>query len=150
MTDAAPENKRRDGVPGSFRLPLQPGQRQRPPTARDLPDMWRSYFEARAEMASSGGAVTEKTARAKALHVCVMIWLNAYPPATNAPDGDCPHCAKPLDETARPFLVGNGHNWLHDRCHAPWQARRHALAVAALAAMGIDAGEPPPPDGTAP
>ena len=44
-----------------------------------------------------------------------------------------------------PFGVEPGsHAWLHAKCWAAWHARRKAMAVAALASMGIEAPADPP------
>jgi hypothetical protein len=51
---------------------------------------------------------------------------------------DCPHDPHGMGST--------GHAWLQSSCWPAWRTRRQAEAVAALAAMGIVAPPPEPPD----
>jgi hypothetical protein len=78
-------------------------------------------------------------ARKEAFQSIVVDYSNATFPG----DGDlnrCAHCRKletPL-EVLIPLGVGP-HAWLHRSCADPWRARRREDAVAALAAMKIEA-----------
>jgi hypothetical protein len=99
---------------------------------------WRAHLDGRVVFAMFDGRLSRHAAEAQAFNSCVIEWLSRNPDSSLP--GRCVGCGgeevsgKPL----LPFGVRPG-AWLHADCRAAWQARRKAMAVAALASMGIEA-----------
>jgi hypothetical protein len=104
---------------------------------------WRAYFDERAGIAEFGAGLARDAAEARAFESCVCEWLNRNSASSSA--GRCVWCgeADSAGATILPFgLEASGRTWLHDGCWPDWNRDRREQAVAALAAIGINA-----PDG---
>jgi hypothetical protein len=97
---------------------------------------WRVFFDERAAVAEFVGGQSRADAEAQALKWCIVEWMNQNPAPTD-PDR-CAWCGEPDRPGAAvvPFGTAN-HTWLHHRCWDAWYAQRHAVALNALADLGI-------------
>jgi hypothetical protein len=102
-------------------------------------DEWRSYFTEQAGIAEFDGRLPRPEAEAGAFDCCVAEWLNRDH-VRSAPSR-CLGCGEgeQVHEPLLPFGTETvGHTWLHHRCWSAWHEVRHAQAVAALVAQGIE------------
>jgi hypothetical protein len=101
---------------------------------------WRALYDERAGIAEFDGGLSRREAEAQAFDSCVIEWLSRN--RDRSLPGRCVGCggAQVSSHPVVPFGVEPGsHAWLHANCWAAWHARRNAMAVAALASMGIEA-----------
>ena len=106
---------------------------------------WRALYDERAGIAEIDGGYRAVRRKRRPSSSCVIEWLSR--------NHDCSlpgRCvgwggAQVSGHPVVPFGVEPGsHAWLHAKCWAAWHARRKAMAVAALASMGIEAPADPP------
>lgn len=99
---------------------------------------WQVLFDERAGIAEFDGGLPRLEAEARAFACCLVEWLNGNP--ARSPPGRCLECGgseHPHDKLLPFGTEQTGHAWLHSLCWSTWHAARKAVAVAALAAMGI-------------
>jgi hypothetical protein len=101
---------------------------------------WEAFFHERAGIAEYDGGLRRPEAEELAFEQCVVEWLMRHSVRSNP--GTCLRCGRVEDEGGMvlPFgIEASGHAWLHFDCWPAWYSQRKAIAIAALAAMGISA-----------
>jgi hypothetical protein len=104
---------------------------------------WRAYFDDRIAIGEANNGLPRAGAKAWAWACCVIEWLNQHP--APSPPERCAWCGRPESPSAvvLPFGTNAGtHAWLHAECWPAWYQARRAKAIAALRAIGIQAGGP--------
>jgi hypothetical protein len=100
---------------------------------------WRLRLESKVGTAMRMSGMDPIAARKEAFRGLVIDYLNETFPR-NCDPNRCEHCrqAETSDSLLIPFGVGP-HAWLHRSCAEPWRESRREAAIAALAALKIEA-----------